>query len=101
MYIYMYVCIDIYIYIYIYIIYIYIYINAPPWGLSSLAKELTATVSVMQGSSKELSSLVVDRVSKKSKQRLLLLFAKHKIPKNSLSQRSPLVAVWSEALVYR
>ena len=38
---------------------------------------------------------------KKCKQRLLLLFAKHKIPKNSLSQRSPLVAVWSEASVYR
>ena len=34
---------------------------------------------------------------KKYKQRLLLLFAKYK---NSLSQRSPLVAVWSEALVY-
>ena len=30
-----------------------------------------------------------------------MLFAKHKIPKYSLSQRSPLVAVWSEALVYR
>ena len=27
-----------------------------------------------------------------------MLFAKYKIPKNS---RSPLVAVWSEALVYR
>ena len=38
---------------------------------------------------------------KKCKPRLLLLFAKYKIPKNSLNQRSPLVAVWSEALVYR
>ena len=44
--------------------YIYIYIYAPPWGLSSLAKELSATVSVMQGSSKELSSLVAGRVCK-------------------------------------
>ena len=31
-------------------------------GLSSLAKEFSATVSVKQGSSKELSSLVADRV---------------------------------------
>ena len=38
---------------------------------------------------------------KKCKQRLLLLFAKYKIPKNSLSQHSSLVAMWSEALVYR
>ena len=38
---------------------------------------------------------------KKCKQRLLLLFAKYKILKNSVSRRSPLVAVWSEALVYR
>ena len=35
---------------------------APPWGLSSLAKELPATASVMQSSSKELSTLVADRV---------------------------------------
>ena len=47
-------------YIYIYI-YIYIY-NAPPWGLSSLTKGMSVTVSVMQGSSKELSSLVAGRV---------------------------------------
>ena len=43
-------------------IYIYIYIYAPPWGLSSLAKELPAAASVMQSSSKELSTLVADRV---------------------------------------
>ena len=38
--------------------------HAPPWGLSCLRKELSATVSVMQGSSKELSSLVAGRVWK-------------------------------------
>ena len=43
-------------------IYIYIYIYAPPWGLSTLAKELSAAASVMQSSSKELSTLVADRV---------------------------------------
>ena len=60
-------------------IYIYIYIYAPPWGLSSLAKELPAAASVMQSSSNELSTLVADRVLKKCKQRLLLLFLKIKI----------------------
>ena len=35
---------------------------APPWGLSILAKELLAAASVMQSSSKELSTLVADRV---------------------------------------
>ena len=34
----------------------------------------------MQSSSKELSTLVADRVLKKCKQRLLLLFLKIKIP---------------------
>ena len=49
--------------------------------LSSLAKELPAVASVMQSSSKELSTLVADRVLKKCKQRLLLLlFLKIKIP---------------------
>ena len=43
-------------------IYIYIYIYAPPWRLSSLAKELPSAASVMQSSSKELSTLVADRV---------------------------------------
>ena len=37
-------------------------IYAPPRGLSSLAKELSATVSIMKGSSKELNSLVAGRV---------------------------------------
>ena len=37
-------------------------IYAPPWGLSSLAKELPAAASVMRSSSKELSTLVADRV---------------------------------------
>ena len=60
--------------------YIYIYIYAPPWGLSTLAKELPVAASVMQSSSKELSTLVADRVLKKCKQRLLLLFLKIKIP---------------------
>ena len=36
-------------------------IYAPPWGLSTLAKELSAAASVMQSSSKELSTLVADR----------------------------------------
>ena len=58
-------------------IYICIYIYAPPWGLSTLAKELSAAASVMQNSSKELSTLVADRVIK-CKQRLLLLL--NKIP---------------------
>ena len=35
---------------------------APPWGLSSLAKELPTAASVMQSSSKELSTPVADRV---------------------------------------
>ena len=34
----------------------------PPWGLSSLAKELPAAASVMQSPTKELSTLVADRV---------------------------------------
>ena len=37
-------------------------IYAPPWGLSTLAKELSAAASVMQSSSKELSTLVADRI---------------------------------------
>ena len=64
---------DVYIYIYIYILIchwpnnIYIYIvcpitDAPPWGLSTLAKEFSDTARIMQSSSKELSTLVVDRV---------------------------------------
>ena len=48
-------------------------------GLSSLAKELPAAASVMRSSSKELSTLVADRLYKKCKQRLLL-FLKIKIP---------------------
>ena len=47
--------------IFIYI-YIYIYIYAPPWGLSTLAKELSAAARIMQSSYKELSTLVADRV---------------------------------------
>ena len=39
-------------------IYIYIYIYAPPWGLSTLAKEFTAAVRIMQSFSNELSTLV-------------------------------------------
>ena len=37
-------------------------IYAPPWGLSTLAKELSAAASVMQSSSKEMSTPVADRV---------------------------------------
>ena len=39
-----------------------IYIYAPPWGLSTLAKELSVAASVMQSSSKELSTLLADTV---------------------------------------
>ena len=46
-----------YAYIYAYI-YKHIFMHAPPWGLSSLAKELPAAASVMQSSLKELSTLV-------------------------------------------
>ena len=42
-------------------IYTYIY-NAPPWGLSTPAKELSVAASVMHSSLKELSTLVADRV---------------------------------------
>ena len=38
------------------------YIYAPPWGLSTLAKEFSASARIMQSSSKELSTLVADRV---------------------------------------
>ena len=42
-------------------IYIYITIYAPPWGLSTLANEFSAA-RIIKSSSKELSTLVVDRV---------------------------------------
>ena len=42
----------------------WLYIYAPPWGLSTLAKELSAAARIMQSSSKELSTLVADRVLK-------------------------------------
>ena len=34
----------------------------PPWGLSTLAEEFSAAARIMQSSSKELSTLVADRV---------------------------------------
>ena len=37
-------------------------IYAPPWVLNTLVKELSAAARIMQSSSKELSSLVADRV---------------------------------------
>ena len=37
-------------------------IYATPWGLSTLAKELSVAARIMQSSSKELSTLVADRV---------------------------------------
>ena len=40
-------------------------IYAPPWRLSTLVKELSAAARTMQSSSKELSTLVADRVYKK------------------------------------
>ena len=56
--------------------------NKEMWGsdihICSFDKKLSAAASVMQSSSKELSTLVADRVLKKCKQRLLLLFLKNK-----------------------
>ena len=49
-------------------------------GVEPLAKELPAAPSVMQSSSKEVRTLVADRVLKKCKQTLLLLFLKINIP---------------------
>ena len=37
-------------------------IYAPPWGLSTLVKEFSAATRIIQSSSKELSTLVADRV---------------------------------------
>ena len=37
-------------------------IYAPPWGLSSLAKEFTVAARLMQTSSNELSTLVSGKV---------------------------------------
>ena len=37
-------------------------IYAPPWGLSTLAKKFSAAARIMQSSSKELSTLVADKV---------------------------------------
>ena len=39
-------------------------IYGPSWGLSTLAKELSDIARIMQSSSKELSTLVADRVLK-------------------------------------
>ena len=75
---------------------LYIYIYAPPLGLSSLAKELPAAASVMQSSSKELSTLVADRVLKNVNKRLLLLFLK-KYLKIPLANVVRLVDEWSES----
>ena len=37
-------------------------IYAPPWGLSTMAKEFTAATRIMQSSSNELSTLVSGKV---------------------------------------
>ena len=63
----LYICVCVYIYLCLVLaptfsLCIYVYRYAPPWGLSSLAKELPAAASVMQSSSKELSTVVADRV---------------------------------------
>ena len=42
----------------------YLHKHAPPRGLSTLVKELSAATRIMQSSSKELSTLVADRVLK-------------------------------------
>ena len=39
-------------------------IYAPSWGLSTLVKQFSAAARIMQSSSKELSTLVADRVWK-------------------------------------
>ena len=59
----------------------------PPWGLSSLAKELPAAASVMQSSSKELSTLVADRVYKKKK--MLTKAAAAAVSKNKNTLKFP------------
>ena len=41
---------------------VYDNIYAPPWELSTLAKEFSAATRIMQSSSKELSTLVANRV---------------------------------------
>ena len=41
---------------------IYIYNYALPWGLSTLVKEFSAAARIMPSSSKELNTLVADRV---------------------------------------
>ena len=38
------------------------YIYAPPWGLSTLAKEFSAAARIMKSASNELSTLVPDKV---------------------------------------
>ena len=53
-----------------------------------IANELSAAARIMQSSSKELSTLVADRVLKNINKWLLLLLNKYL--KNSLSQRGPL-----------
>ena len=40
----------------------YIYVYAPPWWLSSLAKEFMAATCIMQSSLNELSTLVSGKV---------------------------------------
>ena len=44
------------------IIYVDVDNISPPWGLSTLGKELSAAARKMQSSSKELSTLVADWV---------------------------------------
>ena len=44
---------------------------APPWGLSTLAKEFSTTARIMQSSSNELSTLVSGKVYNVNKQTLL------------------------------
>ena len=43
-------------------IYLFKYIYAPPWGLSTQAKNFLVTARIMQSSSNELSSLVSGKV---------------------------------------
>ena len=59
-------------------------IYAPPWGLSTLAKEFSAAARIMQSSSKESSTLGANRVSNVNKRLLLLLHNTLKFPSPNL-----------------
>ena len=63
--VYMNMSVYIYMYIWIYVnvcVYVSDFVYAPPWGLSTLAKEFSVAARILQSSSKELSTLVADTI---------------------------------------